>query len=500
MKKVLFFCLCSFLSYQLLAQPFQKKQITNFDWDSRGAVIPNYPLGISTLPNSPIFFEAHKNNSSNIMMMSYSPNADSFYNPTELTKNNFLNINADASCSQIYPNVKVNIIWQTNENGNWDIALRTLTDSTWSAKKYIANSLSNETNPKFVARHNNHFPTATSIEVLYERDNSIYLYKETESVVTNEIVFSGDSLNKFTQSTGIYYDVWFGPPSGLYVAAVYKPNDTASIIVYRYKANEDSVWSPILTAYDSGYCENPSFYNVFFEQCPMSFEKVIGNKRQVFVIPKLEYLGQNNQAVKLTDNTATSTSNLKMFMYGMVGKKENLEDYYFSGPHSFKSISNDSTYIVCLFYPFPVHAMFYSKVADSRIGLGNIGMFYGYAVSYRIWEDSSDGKINLFGFLMYDPLGNVDDKIEATNFQLYQNYPNPFNPNTVIRYSLLSRDFVTLKVFDVLGNEVAALVNDEMDAGEYKTIFDGSNLASGIYVYRLTVGKNYISRKMILLK
>ncbi|OGU55513.1 MAG: hypothetical protein A2006_14435 [Ignavibacteria bacterium GWC2_35_8] len=59
---------------------------------------------------------------------------------------------------------------------------------------------------------------------------------------------------------------------------------------------------------------------------------------------------------------------------------------------------------------------------------------------------------------------------------------------------------VTLKIFDVLGNEISTLVNEEKSAGEYKTIFNGSNLASGIYVYRLSVGNHYLSRKMILLK
>ena len=127
---------------------------------------------------------------------------------------------------------------------------------------------------------------------------------------------------------------------------------------------------------------------------------------------------------------------------------------------------------------------------------GNIGV----SISYIIWEDSSNGHINLFGVKRLDQIGDVTDKIIANNFTLYQNYPNPFNQKTVIKYELLSRDFVTLKVYDVLGKEIATLVNEEKDAGEYKTTFDGLNLASGIYVYRLSVGNNHLSRKMILLK
>lgn len=86
------------------------------------------------------------------------------------------------------------------------------------------------------------------------------------------------------------------------------------------------------------------------------------------------------------------------------------------------------------------------------------------------------------------------------NFQLNQNYPNPFNPSTVISWQLAVRSFVTLKIYDVLGNEVATLVNEEKPAGNYKIDFNGSHLASGIYFYTLRAGGFVQNRKMILLK
>jgi len=85
-------------------------------------------------------------------------------------------------------------------------------------------------------------------------------------------------------------------------------------------------------------------------------------------------------------------------------------------------------------------------------------------------------------------------------FQLNQNYPNPFNPSTVISFQLSVNSKVSLKVYDVLGNEVATLVNEEKPAGNYKTDFKGNNLASGIYFYTLRAGSFVQSRKMILLK
>jgi len=94
----------------------------------------------------------------------------------------------------------------------------------------------------------------------------------------------------------------------------------------------------------------------------------------------------------------------------------------------------------------------------------------------------------------------VDDDIIANNFTLEQNYPNPFNPSTTIKYSLAERSAVTLKVYDVLGNEVANLVNTSQEAGQHSINFDASGLSSGLYIYTLNTGNFTSSKKMMLLK
>jgi len=75
------------------------------------------------------------------------------------------------------------------------------------------------------------------------------------------------------------------------------------------------------------------------------------------------------------------------------------------------------------------------------------------------------------------------------NFFLSQNFPNPFNPSTSIQYAVSSLQFINLKVYDVLGNEIATLVNEEKPAGNYKVEFEGDGLASGVYIYQLSVGE-----------
>ena len=87
-----------------------------------------------------------------------------------------------------------------------------------------------------------------------------------------------------------------------------------------------------------------------------------------------------------------------------------------------------------------------------------------------------------------------------TYFNLSQNYPNPFNPVTTISYQIPQTSFVSLKVYDILGTEIAIIVNEEKPAGEFEVEFDGTGLASGIYFYKLQT-RNYNSvKKMVLLK
>ena len=85
-------------------------------------------------------------------------------------------------------------------------------------------------------------------------------------------------------------------------------------------------------------------------------------------------------------------------------------------------------------------------------------------------------------------------------FTLSQNYPNPFNPVTTIIYQLPESEFVTLKIYDILGREVAELVNGEKIKGQYKIDFDASKLASGVYIYQLRTNDFVSSKKMQLLK
>jgi beta-glucanase (GH16 family) len=127
-----------------------------------------------------------------------------------------------------------------------------------------------------------------------------------------------------------------------------------------------------------------------------------------------------------------------------------------------------------------------------------------------IFTNSCGTKSTQNFYIIVNPTGVNEKTISKIKFDLLQNYPNPFNPETEIKYSIPKSGFVTIKLFNLLGEEVAVLVNKEQRAGEYSIEFSaksisssgryGSNLPSGIYFYRIQSGGLSLTKKMIILK
>jgi photosystem II stability/assembly factor-like uncharacterized protein len=149
----------------------------------------------------------------------------------------------------------------------------------------------------------------------------------------------------------------------------------------------------------------------------------------------------------------------------------------------YRTTNNGTNWTAQTVYPI-TGTLYHSSFADTSNGL---------AVT-------SNGEV-----LHYRPAGSTGvlpsrDGTIPTVFALEQNYPNPFNPSTKIGFMIPSSGFTTLKVYDVLGREVATLVSEELKPGNYEATFDGRGLASGVYLYRLTAGPYGETRKLMLMK
>ncbi len=136
--------------------------------------------------------------------------------------------------------------------------------------------------------------------------------------------------------------------------------------------------------------------------------------------------------------------------------------------------------------------------------VGAIGEYYwrvSATNSFDLTTWGSDSDTTPFHFTINEAVSNEDDELGTpTSFALKQNFPNPFNPSTTISFNVPQSSFVSLKVYDMLGQEVTTLVNERLAAGSKSISFNASGLASGVYVYRLVAGGFTQTRKMTLVK
>ncbi|HMS64914.1 MAG TPA: T9SS type A sorting domain-containing protein [Ignavibacteria bacterium] len=149
---------------------------------------------------------------------------------------------------------------------------------------------------------------------------------------------------------------------------------------------------------------------------------------------------------------------------------------------------------------------FRPKTVSGSGGAGNqgdnMGMVFANNKLWALWMDDHTGVYQIWSAAIdVNTIGirQINSEIPA-GFELKQNYPNPFNPATVIGYQLTVNSFINLKVFDATGKEIITLVNEKQNAGIYEVDFNGENLPSGVYFYKLESGVNSITKKMFLLK
>lgn len=170
--------------------------------------------------------------------------------------------------------------------------------------------------------------------------------------------------------------------------------------------------------------------------------------------------------VRLDWYTATETNN-SGFMIERSQDGVNFNDLYFIGGNGTSTQRNIYSY------------------TDNDV---TFGVYY-----YRLKQIDMDGTVNYLNVVNVD-LGS------PKSFLLEQNFPNPFNPSTTISWQSPESGFQTLKVYDMLGNEVATLLNDFKEAGKHSVVFNAENLPSGLYLYKLSIGNFSTVRKMLLMK
>ena len=175
-------------------------------------------------------------------------------------------------------------------------------------------------------------------------------------------------------------------------------------------------------------------------------------------------------------------------------------------------VANDSIWSVDVTFPkYTVLRVQYKYGANwglaSNTGSNDNESSVGTDHFINLTSDMAAGKVeNMWSVMGDKDLVDVTGVTERTNpgipnrYDLSQNYPNPFNPTTNIQFAIPKAGFVTMKVYNLLGQEVATLVNEQKNAGSYQVDFNAANLTSGVYFYSIKAGNYSVTKKMLLLK
>ena len=495
MKKLTYLFILLISSINIFSQygnNFPVKQITSFNFDVRN---PQFLInsGYSTGNQGFLIFEAHSDSSINIGVLNYDAEGDTFFNPIMLTNNNGDNINPVGA---YFYNKNRIIFYQTNLKGTWDIAYVEYKNDQWTIPTILIDSSGNETNPSFIVDQSY---DGNQISIVFEKDSSIYRLTETDSTLAIDTIFEKNDSLYYIQPTAFSQYIYAGQRKTYFAAKEIDNKNNARIVLSSWSSNKEDERKILV---DSGFVDNPKFYqdNTSY----LFFESKADGYKSIFDI---DYTRVNSIAEKLIYNPHGDITSLSISTIYPVLTKNSLRKI--SGPsfywlYTYKLIKNDSAFIRTG-YDFnydtaPNDSLFYTRVTNSKPGIGALGLFNNYYIYYYLWEDSLNGKINFMGKKVIESLGAVEPRVIPQNYQLYQNYPNPFNPSTKIKFYIPKNNNVKLVIYNVLGEKVKTLIDGYMFSGEHEIEFLPANKASGIYFYQLVAGNYTLVKKMIYLK
>jgi hypothetical protein len=335
--------------------------------------------------------------------------------------------------------------------------------------------------------------------------NKLMVFAKTNTVFPYESsVFYIDSLHNllWQKPLGVF---------AIYSASVIKSDSEIYTAFYGYGegnkihvlkiSNGNAVWSNVSTygaVLDwNGWTTYPKLMQDNDGNLIFAGNQIISGVRNSFFVTKINKTNGNEiWKINLAQYNADS--------YLMDLAKDSSGNYYACGRIGFSNYQTGNSYGVIKFSPGGNilrttlnEGYFYSSFLPEYIGItktndvviagpaADTGSFYAQSLTIK-----------------YSQPVNITPNTNTlpNNFSLNQNYPNPFNPNTVISLKLPVGSFVSLKVYDINGREVSELVNEKLNPGKYKIDFNGSNLPSGVYYYKMSTESFSETKKMILVK
>ena len=365
----------------------------------------------------------------------------------------------------------IRIVWQSYINNHWQILSREIINDTLGNVEAMTDSLNDNIMP------------ALGSQILAWIQNGNLLIRFLDSAKTSVITL--DSVDCSNPDVGkkvlsIVYEKGLTGNRQIYSAGYYDYPNPAWAITKISKGGDNI--NPNIGAF--GFSSNFLTYQTLNNGVWEIVSNIIRNDT--------------------TGNINYNCENPCIFAYPLLTKRLNSITPFFIVYDSDSLKSNKE--VICMPSPVWPHP-------DTTINLSNSpGDDYAPFISYYhtdttyiavFWTHEENGTKDIWmAKTIYTPeIGGVNEPPQVlSNYTLEQNYPNPFNPVTTINYTIAAKDFVTIKVYDVLGKEIATLVNEEKPAGSYSVNFNASKLSSGVYFYRMQAGSFVETKKLILLK
>jgi len=320
----------------------------------------------------------------------------------------------------------------------------------------------------------------TSQSPLINISNGLFSYSNIASFATDSLTFNftvgaAAPINNAIKTT---LKVKLNDTNTVYIQDVYIAVGGGNIVLLDSAENGISRWTPLggwgLTTSQS-YSPSNSFADS----------------------PTGNYANSTTRSLTLTTALNVSAAPIVLISYWYKHTIDILDNAYVE-----VSTDNGATWQSAKFYNGTVSIWTRDIIDITSLAAGSTSMKIRFSMVSNGTLPADGIYIDNIKIVTYNaiPTGISGNVQTPSSYSLSQNYPNPFNPKTVISYQLVAGNNVSLKIFDMLGKEVATLVNEKQNAGSYSISFDGSNLSSGMYYYKLETGSFTDTKKMILIK
>ncbi|MBK8983177.1 MAG: T9SS type A sorting domain-containing protein [Ignavibacteria bacterium] len=418
---------------------------------------------------------------------------------TEFGAENSLNIKPAVAYSEgQWPNPSNNegaVIYQSDQNGNFDIFISLYDTVSWSAPSAAVSGSEDETDPVIVSFNRDNF---FNIVIAYKRGADIYMKSYYNGVWRDEVnITADDSLNCFSPAliksfvgTGTFYIAYLRESDSLKNSISYRSfqvNSDGSINLNSSVINISQPNSQDNIRFSNGI--NNSMLNYDYDTLGHMhfYSAMIGGSTYKLFNQSSDQPGNNYRGTGSSHGDITSDFPGGYSLYTWISKVD------------------DSVKTIVRSYNHSYGKFFTGNSSASAFVNSSTKLTYGMNNLFRIrilWHKEINGRTALIETFRDDYLSSISgNNGTPLGFKLHQNYPNPFNPKTIINYEIDAAEYISIKIYNIKGEEIASLVNERKNAGSYSAEFDGRDLASGIYFYSLTIdGKPVISKRMILLK